>query len=401
MKQILSSITILIFFTYNSICACSVIRLSANGKVYFGSNEDWRETRTKIWFMPSTNTEYGRICFGHKKEFGFVEGGMNEHGLSLDALATFPTGYKPNPDKPDFKGQINDYILAKFKTIEEVKDFFHQYNVPIVNGEFMIADSTGASMIVEYADGDYRFIRSDKYYQIATNFVQYGSNEDGYTDRKYNIARKILEKENYASIETVRKALSAVHQEWFSPTTYSYICDLKLKKVYVYNFHNYEEEYVLDFKEELAKGKHFYDLPSLFSVKSEAAYLFEDIAPKNGSEIMEVLINNEGIEKAELWFEEIKDKVISAPAYLFDENELNILGYNYLANKKYNEALVVFLINTKKNPGSWNVWDSLAEAYMEKGDKENAIKYYEKSLELNSKNNNAKKRLIILRESEQ
>jgi cytochrome c-type biogenesis protein CcmH/NrfG len=38
---------------------------------------------------------------------------------------------------------------------------------------------------------------------------------------------------------------------------------------------------------------------------------------------------------------------------------------------------------------SYNTWDSLAEGYMIKGDKESAIKYYEKSLRLNPDNKNA------------
>ena len=37
-------------------------------------------------------------------------------------------------------------------------------------------------------------------------------------------------------------------------------------------------------------------------------------------------------------------------------------------------------------PGSYNTWDSLAEAYMDPGDKELAILNYRKSLEVNAKN---------------
>jgi len=217
---------------------------------------------------------------------------------------------------------------------------------------------------------------------------------------KIYIARKILEKENNVPPETLKKTLTAVHQEWFSPTTYSYICDLKSKTVYMYNFHNYEEEYVIELKEKLKEGKHYYDLPSLFTVTTEAAHSFQEIAPKDGSQKIEELINSEGIHKVLTWFEEAKDKSFTAPVYIFDENEINTLGYKYLSNQQYDETLTVFKINTKKNPESWNVWDSLAETYMEMGDRENAIKYYKKSLELNQKNNNAIKRLDMLQQDD-
>ena len=52
--------------------------------------------------------------------------------------------------------------------------------------------------------------------------------------------------------------------------------------------------------------------------------------------------------------------------------------------KKLDEAIAVFEQNTKDYPQSSNVWDSLAEGYMTRGNKAEAIKYYEKSLELDA-----------------
>jgi cytochrome c-type biogenesis protein CcmH/NrfG len=43
------------------------------------------------------------------------------------------------------------------------------------------------------------------------------------------------------------------------------------------------------------------------------------------------------------------------------------------------------------NPGGWNTYDCLGEAYLKAGNKELAIKNYKKSLELNPKNDNAMK----------
>jgi tetratricopeptide (TPR) repeat protein len=67
---------------------------------------------------------------------------------------------------------------------------------------------------------------------------------------------------------------------------------------------------------------------------------------------------------------------------------MNELGYLLLRLKKLDDGIAVFTQNTEDHPNSWNVWDSLAEAYMDKGDKELAIKYYEKSLQLNPDNTN-------------
>jgi len=85
-------------------------------------------------------------------------------------------------------------------------------------------------------------------------------------------------------------------------------------------------------------------------------------------------------------------------AYYFNENSINILGYQLLGEKKIDEAIRIFLLNVEAFPSSFNVYDSLGEAYMIKGNKELAIENYRKSLELNSNNVNALKKLEKLRE---
>ncbi len=70
-------------------------------------------------------------------------------------------------------------------------------------------------------------------------------------------------------------------------------------------------------------------------------------------------------------------------SYVLDENEINGLGYLYLQSGKHKEAIAVFGMNVSAFPESWNTYDSLAEAYLEIDDKEQAKLNYKKSLELN------------------
>jgi CubicO group peptidase (beta-lactamase class C family) len=71
------------------------------------------------------------------------------------------------------------------------------------------------------------------------------------------------------------------------------------------------------------------------------------------------------------------------------EVQMNRLGYALLSRKLVDEAIEVFKLNVEAFPASSNVYDSLGEAYMIKGDKELAIKNYQKSVELNPQNTNA------------
>jgi len=75
------------------------------------------------------------------------------------------------------------------------------------------------------------------------------------------------------------------------------------------------------------------------------------------------------------------------------EDEMNRLGYQLLRLKRIKDAIAVFRQNTVDFPQAYNTWDSLAESYMIDGNKELAIKYYKKSLELNRDNTNAVQKL--------
>ncbi|MEW6126779.1 MAG: amidohydrolase family protein [Acidobacteriota bacterium] len=75
--------------------------------------------------------------------------------------------------------------------------------------------------------------------------------------------------------------------------------------------------------------------------------------------------------------------------YDFSEKELNALGYQMLKSGRLDDALELFKLNVEMYPQGYNAYDSLAEAYMQKGERELAIKNYKRSLELNPHNKNA------------
>jgi tetratricopeptide (TPR) repeat protein len=61
------------------------------------------------------------------------------------------------------------------------------------------------------------------------------------------------------------------------------------------------------------------------------------------------------------------------------EAELNNYGYQLLGQQKTDEAIAIFDRNVKAHPQSWNVYDSLAEAYGIKGERKKAIELYTKA----------------------
>jgi tetratricopeptide (TPR) repeat protein len=82
---------------------------------------------------------------------------------------------------------------------------------------------------------------------------------------------------------------------------------------------------------------------------------------------------------------------------LIDEAVLNWLGLHFLYWwGREDEAVGVFELNASLYPGSWRAHDALGEAYADRGLKEEAIRSYRRSLELNPENQNAKAALETL-----
>lgn len=106
----------------------------------------------------------------------------------------------------------------------------------------------------------------------------------------------------------------------------------------------------------------------------------------------------QGLEAALAAYTDLKTNYYGKGAYNFGEAALNEFGYAILRNNDTEGAIQIFTLNAETFPTSANVWDSLAEAYMKAGDKDRAETYYQKSLELDPNNENAKAMLKTLRE---
>ncbi|HEY6305658.1 MAG TPA: hypothetical protein VI488_04255 [Candidatus Angelobacter sp.] len=83
--------------------------------------------------------------------------------------------------------------------------------------------------------------------------------------------------------------------------------------------------------------------------------------------------------------------------YLPDpEPQVNAFGYKLLAAKRIPEAILIFEVNVRAHPKSWNAYDSLGEAYVAAQDAVRALAAYRKSLELNPENGNGRRMIELI-----
>ncbi len=126
-------------------------------------------------------------------------------------------------------------------------------------------------------------------------------------------------------------------------------------------------------------------LPSI-----KAAY-----APRKSiAKTLSATIASSGIDLAAKQYHDLK--AASPDTYNFDEDELNVLGYQLIQAKKFKEAIQMLQLNVEAYPQSGTVYDTLAEAYMDDGNIPQAIANYQKSLQLNPKDRDAIKMLQTL-----
>ncbi len=121
---------------------------------------------------------------------------------------------------------------------------------------------------------------------------------------------------------------------------------------------------------------------------------------ESASQIVAQTIAEAGLEAGLAKYGELRAQTDNA--VFFDEGEFNALGYRLLLGEgKVAEAIAVFKLNVAAYPDSWNVYDSLGEAYMVNGDRELAIEHYRKSVRINPDNDNGKQMLERLAEQDQ
>lgn len=104
---------------------------------------------------------------------------------------------------------------------------------------------------------------------------------------------------------------------------------------------------------------------------------------------MKKIIAKSSYEQLTAFFDQAK---LNKAAYDFSgggEGDINALGYVLLNENRLEDAIKIFRLNVREFPLSANVYDSLAEAYEDAGNRNIAIQNYRRSLELNPKNTNA------------
>lgn len=104
----------------------------------------------------------------------------------------------------------------------------------------------------------------------------------------------------------------------------------------------------------------------------------------------------EGAEKTAQYFGQLRRQFPGER--IFREKTLELIGFNRLYRGLASEAIRIFTINAEAYPNSTAVYENLGQAHALAGKREDAIRFYKKSLEINPANESVKARLKQLEE---
>jgi tetratricopeptide (TPR) repeat protein len=99
---------------------------------------------------------------------------------------------------------------------------------------------------------------------------------------------------------------------------------------------------------------------------------------------LEIFLSKLLDDKGAIYLKNNFESLIKSNGYdIKEDNRLNNYGYDLLNAGRVDDAIVIFEANTTLFPDIANTFDSLAEAYLQKGEKEKSDYYYKKALEIN------------------
>jgi len=218
--------------------ACSAFTFrDKNGKRYLARNYD-NTANPVLLVVTSPKDAYKSIsavnmnCLGFNVEkepkafdlklFGspyFPTDGVNEKGVSISVLqVNFSRKQKDSSKVTIGVFAVDRLVLDYADSIDTALKLIEEYNVffdSSLNAHFLIADSKGRSVILEFVNGETIVIENDRKYQIASNF---------------NNTEEVFDEEGYVYPDEYREwltgaSVSAYESEYSGYVRYDYMLD--------------------------------------------------------------------------------------------------------------------------------------------------------------------------------
>jgi hypothetical protein len=232
--------------------ACTIFVLTDTNRALFCNNEDWSNPKTRIWFVPAKEKQYGAVYVGF--DDGWAQGGLNSEGLAFDWVSGYKEAWSPDPSLP--RAWRDERVLQTCASVEEVITYYRQHREPsFTYAKILLADRTGASVIIGAKEGKSQVEKSDR----CRGF--------GYGARTLD---KILAGAPEPTVANGARILRACLQKGQYATKYFNIFDLKSGDIFLFPDPAQDDQVKFNLAAELKKGGHYYDMPQIHEQLTQA-----------------------------------------------------------------------------------------------------------------------------------
>lgn len=259
-----------LFASMKQAIACSMFKITKDGKTLVGNNEDYSNSNTRMWFEKADTGKFGAVYVGFD-DF-FPQGGMNEVGLvfdgfSMNSLAVTDTVGKATiaPGK-DFSS-FGKKILQTCSNVTEVRNVFLKYNLKMFETALLLfVDKSGDYLVVE---GDSLIVGNSPTYIQSNFYPSLTKKEDDVKIGFYQKGRQYLNQNSAkTSLSYCTNVMNAMHQDssngGINRTVYTTIYDLQEMTISLYYQADFQTPIKFDLKDELTKENRQINIPELF-----------------------------------------------------------------------------------------------------------------------------------------
>jgi hypothetical protein len=288
----------------NNMKACSMYKITVDGKTMVGCNHDAWLTTPKIWFENAKQyNAYGTVFTGSRQvspNRTTPQSGMNTAGLVFSRLSSFyPKQNKRFKDRRKITNEA-DYlseVLHRCATVKEVKKYIQQYDHSFfLNDVFIYIDRSGDYLIVE----PYKLIEGNNPNYVLANFCpSITNNQQARKLERYRNGKDFLKRHKArASIDfstALSDTMAVCRSRNGDGTLITSIFDTKEKNVGIYFYHNFDSLVQFNLKDELSKGDHMLNIAEMFPRNPEFERLIDFKTPSNTPVLRILLVLSAGL----------------------------------------------------------------------------------------------------------
>jgi hypothetical protein len=265
--------------------ACTVFKVTHNGRTLIGNNEDAWSINSQVRFVQGHNGDYGAIYFDHFNGHPFrkmgPQLGMNEAGLVFDGLTIQPKHATPVPGRRQVHfDDLMPLLMRTCATVHEAATLMRAYDFSwLTRSMLFFADRNGDYLIVE---NDTMMFGNDPTYAVGNWRMGTCSDPDAIPIPRLQTGRALLAEGTTTSVAhgtAVLQSMIACRPKLGEGTIFSALFDPQQGEVHLFFYHDFEERVTFNLKDEFAKGDRTLEMASLFGTRPEYERLKNYITP--------------------------------------------------------------------------------------------------------------------------